>query len=315
MELICETDRVYEYADGNNRSFFLKNDNAFSVTDYRVMCGQERSGLVRCEKVIYNGKIKLLYFTEGYKALEELAPYLNERNFMHLVSDFAGNLIQIKDNGFFECENLMMDIGHIMVDEKRMKMELLYLPIENIQHTTQYNTKSLDDQVRLVLTKMIQSNVVLSERIRNEFLLLMVDPGITLDRLYSEINNRWFGKIDDSKDNPHSQKKTAGNDGEPLTLVLTNSAENLNFRVCRKTFTIGRKSDIVDGVIKGYKTVGREHCRILYKDGQYYVKDLDSKNGTYVNEKRVQPDEEVLLVEGVKFRVAEVGFELKYVKE
>lgn len=37
------------------------------------------------------------------------------------------------------------------------------------------------------------------------------------------------------------------------------------------------------------KIVGRLHAEITYRDGNYYIEDLDSKNGTYVNEIRIPP--------------------------
>lgn len=37
------------------------------------------------------------------------------------------------------------------------------------------------------------------------------------------------------------------------------------------------------------KIVGRLHAEITYRDNNYYIEDLDSKNGTYVNDERIPP--------------------------
>lgn len=53
-----------------------------------------------------------------------------------------------------------------------------------------------------------------------------------------------------------------------------------------KIVTVGRKEDN-DVVIGSDPFVGRHHCQFVEKNGQYFVVDLDSTNGTFVNSKRI----------------------------
>lgn len=50
---------------------------------------------------------------------------------------------------------------------------------------------------------------------------------------------------------------------------------------------VGRTEGINDWVIDDDPTVSGNHCRIYQKDGEVYILDLRSTNGTYVNEERV----------------------------
>ena len=43
-------------------------------------------------------------------------------------------------------------------------------------------------------------------------------------------------------------------------------------------FIIGRASQMTDLTIRD-GNVSRKHCAIIYRGGQYYIKDLDSTNG------------------------------------
>ncbi len=52
--------------------------------------------------------------------------------------------------------------------------------------------------------------------------------------------------------------------------------------IAKKQFVIGKLKEQVDYVILN-KTISRVHAEIQYKDGNYYIKDLNSRNGTYLN--------------------------------
>lgn len=50
----------------------------------------------------------------------------------------------------------------------------------------------------------------------------------------------------------------------------------------KNNFKLGRDSSLVDCVILN-KAIGRNHGEIIYKDGEYYFKDNNSTNGSYLN--------------------------------
>lgn len=49
--------------------------------------------------------------------------------------------------------------------------------------------------------------------------------------------------------------------------------------------TIGRRPDA--GVFLDDVTVSRDHARVLVRNGEYWLEDLGSLNGTYVNRRRI----------------------------
>jgi len=50
--------------------------------------------------------------------------------------------------------------------------------------------------------------------------------------------------------------------------------------------------------------VSRQHASIYYENGQYYIKDLNSKHGTYLNEQRLEPNHSAPLKESDKISLA-----------
>jgi pilus assembly protein CpaF len=65
---------------------------------------------------------------------------------------------------------------------------------------------------------------------------------------------------------------------------LTTNHER-NFPITKNTITLG-KADEVD-VVLPRNNISRRHCEILFQNNGYYLKDLGSANGTYVNNVRL----------------------------
>lgn len=72
-------------------------------------------------------------------------------------------------------------------------------------------------------------------------------------------------------------------------------------------FLIGRDNTKVDFRINCL-SVGKVHARILRKQNSFFVQDMESKNGTYLDNKKLKKNEEYLLPENCKLRFAEKEF-------
>ena len=62
--------------------------------------------------------------------------------------------------------------------------------------------------------------------------------------------------------------------------------EQKEFELGRKSITIGRGIDA--NVMIADKLASRIHCGISYKDGNYFLRDCDSRNGTFVNDSLIK---------------------------
>jgi pSer/pThr/pTyr-binding forkhead associated (FHA) protein len=84
---------------------------------------------------------------------------------------------------------------------------------------------------------------------------------------------------------------------------LTRDGEQRSIELSGKPITIGRSGD-ADILVKDEKA-SRVHCGIRFWDGAYYVKDLKSKNGTFVNDEKVETQQ---LEPGDRIRIGESVF-------
>lgn len=86
------------------------------------------------------------------------------------------------------------------------------------------------------------------------------------------------------------------------------------FQINKKVSVVGKSVVETDIVIRDNKTVSRKHCIISVEDGEYYLEDNNSKNGTYLEDVKVQPGEKVILQDGCKLRLSNEEF-IFYINE
>lgn len=124
-------------------------------------------------------------------------------------------------------------------------------------------------------------------------------------------NNLSINDIKTSEDMKSKIKKPAFDRGEdygetvvlcdntvrgPASLVSKEPGELATIFLQEDLTVIGKLEQAADAVIP-LPTISRLHAKIRKKDGEYYLADLNSRNGTSVNGKMLKTDEEYLLQE------------------
>jgi serine phosphatase RsbU (regulator of sigma subunit) len=72
------------------------------------------------------------------------------------------------------------------------------------------------------------------------------------------------------------------------TLIILRGPDlGRQFSVKEGRTTMGRQMDCA--ICLGSKQVSRQHAHVLYQDGQHFIEDLGSSNGTYLNGQRLSP--------------------------
>ena len=82
-----------------------------------------------------------------------------------------------------------------------------------------------------------------------------------------------------------------------IKLIGNGFLEGVKYSVDKDNIFIGRNLDWADIKILHF-LVSRKHAEIIKKDSNLYIKDLNSKNGTYINGKRIASNEEVEVRKG-----------------
>jgi pSer/pThr/pTyr-binding forkhead associated (FHA) protein len=90
--------------------------------------------------------------------------------------------------------------------------------------------------------------------------------------------------------------------------VLSGSHEGRELSVSGEKFLIGRSESCQ--LRPKSESVSRKHCIIVLKDNRVLIQDLKSRNGTYVNDKRLPTDKAKVLAGGDQLRVGKLSFEV-----
>jgi hypothetical protein len=71
----------------------------------------------------------------------------------------------------------------------------------------------------------------------------------------------------------------------PKLLLKFNAAVIKEIPINKDVITVGRKPD--NDIVIDNPAVSSHHCKVIHQGDTYYVEDLDSTNGTHLNDKRV----------------------------
>lgn len=101
-----------------------------------------------------------------------------------------------------------------------------------------------------------------------------------------------------------------GGPGTPsATLVRLRTNENIV--VNRSVYGIGKDQNRVDYCISGNTSISRRHAEIRIKNGAFYLADLNSTNGTFLNGQRLQMNQEMILKNNDRIKISDEEFQFK----
>lgn len=302
MNILVENNYITEMPCGSNFSYILNDNSTFLSTEYKVLQSQAKSCFVRCMKMLYNGKIQLYYLTNQYKPLAMMLPSLDAESFTIICANLISDIIDVKNNGFLSCQNIDISFERIYVDPSTYKVSLVYLPVGQRLFD---DASSFENELRTSLVKLIQGISTLATPKNIQFAANLSNGSLSLENLYTSIKS---GKT------PTPQKEFVPQD-EPIQntqikLIAMNAPVRIEIVVTKDEFIIGKKAEVVDGVIGFNKMISRSHCKISRSGSQYFLSDLQSANGTYVNHVRLQPNQPQLIKGGDIVRLANSDFQV-----
>ncbi len=343
--------KLNEVVATNNIAFMLNNNNDFSVTGYKVMQNQTGAGLLPCAKLMYNGKVKLVYMVGNYKPLSFAVTRFGVNELNAIIFNLVQKAIEIQGNGFFRAENLELDFDKIFVDMSDYSVHLIYFPI--VTGNTG-KISNFDSEFRIALINLFNSFPVFTapqfQRLCSDLSNGSMTIGLIFKRLQDNINGNYGAGVNNGysanqndyggqqfypnqRQNGFAQQdyinqqqfgQQAFNGGgeyvnqgfqQPLpapqpTLLFQaiGSPVPVNLSITEPEYLIGKNPSIVNGAVTHNPAISRVHCKISYTNGKYYLTDMGSANGTFLNQSRLNKQETRELHNGDYVRLANSDF-------
>jgi hypothetical protein len=96
-------------------------------------------------------------------------------------------------------------------------------------------------------------------------------------------------------------------------LVLTdiNSPAKTFHVPLNNSVVVGRRVDLCNLVIEYDRSVSGRHCEIVARDGRFFVNDLQSKNGTYINNSKIVSETEIFSGNILRLGMLEMRFDVR----
>lgn len=276
-------------------SYILNSEDSFSSTEYKVLLNQSDSCFVKCMKTTCNGKVQFCYLTKDLKTLASMLPNLSPEKFLDIIADLFSNIINIKNNGFLSCRNIDISFKHMFVNPTTYKVSLIYLPLSDRLFEDE---ASFENAIRTKLIRVISEHGNLKSTLTSNFSSDLSNGNLAINDLYKNIKG---DKLNITPEN-HVEK----------TIMLTTIGVNppVTLIVNKNEYIIGKKQEMVDGCIPFNNMISRRHCKINSFNGQFMITDIGSANGTFVNMKRILPNQPCVLNDGDIVRLANSDFKV-----
>lgn len=285
---------LLEKDDISNPVYLLNGNARFYNTEYKIM-GNDPV-LLPCYKATLNGRTELVYLTEKYIPLSVILSQLSEDDFLSIAIKLCESIRGVAENGFLNWQHVDLDKDRIFIDPGDRSVHLVYMPIEGVYIPPGLIDKEIRSFVAELTRETRNPDAQKMSALRNH----VHSEDESLQAFVNKLNKLLRSKVSFLHDSPKGR------------MLLRNEEYDHTIIVDKPRFVIGKKAGAVDGVITYSKFVGRIHCQIMNLDDNYYIMDLESKNGTFVNDMAIEKGKSVLLKEGDRLKIANVCFKVDF---
>ncbi len=299
MQRLFDKGIITEMSCGSDFSYILSDNNFFLSTEYKVLQSQTNSCFVKCMKMLFNGKTQLYYLTNNLKSFASMIPTFDADSFLLVVSNILSDIIDVKHNGFLSCRNIDISFDKIFVDPATYKVSLIYLPISERIYA---DIPTFENELRTGFVKLISGVSSISSPKTIQFCADLSNGALSIEELHNRVKGG-KGQVGSVFSSPGKMKSG-------MRMVAINAPFRVEIAITKNEFLIGKKADMVDGVISFNNMISRLHCKVCQQGQQYTIMDLQSANGTYINKVKLPPNKAFVIKNGDIVRLANSDFQV-----
>lgn len=296
MESMLFEGKIREIEEAGAIAYILEDDEEFYDIGYRAMQNNPIDCLIDCHKLTYNMKTKFMYFHDQMTSLDQKIKHLETYEIETLLQQLVVVIKEIEDYGFISLECIESRLERIYVDNRTPQIRFLYIPVK--LGKASYNKVRFENKICRQLLYLLEKEVTSeSNQIRKIIEGLENDKTLQLNDVIEGLLKVATGG---------TQKEYIGQNSSAIVISAIN--DQVAFHINGDEFVIGKKRRCVNGLILNNPTVSRVHCKICRVGEIFYLIDLGSSNGTYLNGMRLVPNTPIVIRLGDHIRVSNIEF-------
>lgn len=137
---------------------------------------------------------------------------------------------------------------------------------------------------------------------------LLVDDDEPTGLLNADDNDEATGHLSDNDADDGATGLLVGDDADILFPTLFRVLTEETISINKPVFRIGKEKSYVDYFVTNNIAVSRSHADIITRGNRYFVKDLNSKNRTYINDQELPIYVEVEIHDGDRLKLGNEEF-------
>lgn len=302
---------VRRIKEGKNWAYVFEDESRFSQLGHKLM--QPQDGLLRCARVRYNGRLKLIYFTEDFQSLSHIFTSLQTNGVYAVLYKLLTAVLKIRDNGFLSCTNVDISPECIFFDAGTLEPHLIYLPVA--ADGREESMPEFEQELRRnLLNGLRSSGCGAALEAQSGLAEMLADSRGGLEGLAAKLAGgdgsfRHQSGVSGGGDGSFRRQGSPSGGG---TMVLQCVSEGITggFAIDKDRYIIGRRKEN-DGVLDFSNSISRVHCSIVRSDGAFYITDEGSRFGTFVNGVPCGKGQFLRLQDGDSVRLANIEFKVK----
>lgn len=234
--------------------------------------------------------------------------------------------INVSEKFLLYPHQIILEKAYWFYSNDLTQMKLIYLPIEikNIN----YHTQLKETMLSLILSHPQFTSLYQDQSIKKLMLLLQEDNfdcyvfRALLVNIRRTSKKRSFKDIGlfkkKKKDKPITDKilevKMAIDSNSTVLIEEEITYPTIEFpskkaKINKSSFLIGRSEALTDLSFPEVLSIGRIHAEVVMESDEYYIIDLNTKNGTYINGHKIESQKKCKIKMGDEIKLAnEIGY-------